>query len=86
MPTTASVQSQAPRGFIGELPKVFKLVSVLTRVRLLCDPMASVPFEQLGTSMELITEETLEARRAIAANLTEETIRALRAKPDPRKP
>lgn len=36
--------------------------------------------------MELITEETLEARRAIAANLTEESIRALRAKPDPCKP
>ena len=36
--------------------------------------------------MELITDDALEARRNIAANLTEETIRALRRRPDPHTP
>ena len=36
--------------------------------------------------MELITDDALVVRQEIAKNLTEETIRALRAKPDPRTP
>ena len=50
------------------------------------DPLGSVPFAQNNYKMELITEQALQARRTIAANLTEETIRALRRRPDPRTP
>ena len=50
------------------------------------DPLGSVPFTQNNYKMELITEQALQARMTIAANLTEETIRALRRRPDPRAP
>ena len=50
------------------------------------DPLASTSFEARMRCMELITDEALVARREIAKNLTEETIKALRAKPDPRTP
>ena len=50
------------------------------------DPLASIPFQTTDAIMELVKDNTLEARRVIAANLTEETIRALRRRPDPRTP
>jgi hypothetical protein len=67
-----------------------KLVSSLTRIQMIpIDMLASIPFETRDTSrdgMELVTEEALEARRIIAANLKLETITALRSRPDPQRP
>ena len=70
----------------GELPKVFHLISVLTRIRVASTPLSSIPFKQGNKCMELITDDALEARRAVARSLTEDAIRALRAKPNPREP
>lgn len=79
---------QVPRGFRGkELPSIMKLVSSLTRMRTVAHtPLASIPFETREGCMELIIDEVLPERRLVAKGLTLDTIRLLRAKPDPEKP
>jgi hypothetical protein len=64
-----------------------RLVSSLVRVRMMTDDLIStVSFRTNSGHTELITDAALQVRRAIAANLTEDTIRALRRRPDPRTP
>ena len=79
---------QAPKGFRGkELPSVLKLVSSLTRMRLIeFDMLASIPFHTTDAYMELLKKDALIHRATLAANLTEETIRALRRRPDTHAP
>jgi len=50
------------------------------------DPLAVISFSTNKGNMDLMTEAAVKARRTIAANITEDTIKALRAKPDPRNP
>ena len=50
------------------------------------DPLAVISFSTNKGNMDLMTEAAVQARRTIAANIEEDTIKKLQAKPDPRKP
>ena len=72
----------------GHLPACIHLVSMLTRAAMLSNPLAVIPFNGPGGKvvMALMTEEALATRRTIASGLTDEKIKALRNRPDPKRP